>query len=183
MQAEEGGGSVYLRLTTRALQQPERKMTADLRQQIIAGAYWLRPPQPGSELAIICTGAVTAEAIVAHGDILEDVPGAGLLVVTSPDLAYRDWNHAWRDRASGRYEARSHIGRLLDPLAEDAALVTVIDGHPSALSWLGSASSRRVYSLGVECFGQSGDIEDLYRLHRIDSAAILDACAAACLSR
>ncbi|NQV58252.1 MAG: transketolase, partial [Alphaproteobacteria bacterium] len=144
MQAEDGG-SVYLRLTTRALAQPKRAMTPGLREEIMAGAYWLRPPQPGAELAIVCCGAVTAEAMVAHDEILEDVPGAGLLIVTSPDLAYRDWNHAWRHRAAGRYEARSHIGRLLDPLAPDAALVTVIDGHPATLSWLGSASRRRVF--------------------------------------
>ncbi|MBT7760401.1 MAG: transketolase, partial [Rhodospirillaceae bacterium] len=183
MQDEEDGGSVYLRLTTRALEQPARQMSPELRQQIIAGGYWLHPPQPDAELAIVCSGAVTAEAIAAHADILEDVPGAGLLIVTSPDLAYRDWNRAWRQRASGRYEARSHIGRLLDPLAADAALVTVIDGHPATLSWLGSASRRRVFSLGVETFGQSGDIEDLYRIHGIDRNAILNACAAACLNR
>ncbi len=183
MQDDVSGGSVYLRLTTRTLDQPARQMTEDLRRQVIAGAYWLEPPHPGAELAIVCCGAITPEAKAAHEDILEDVPGAGLLVVTSPDLAYRDWNHAWRHRASGAYEARSHIGRLLDPLSADAALVTVIDGHPSALSWLGSASRRRVFSLGVETFGQSGDIQDLYRLHGIDRDAILNACAAACLSR
>ncbi|MFP6746036.1 MAG: transketolase [Alphaproteobacteria bacterium] len=183
MQDDADGGSVYLRLTTRPLTQPDRAMTPELRRQIIAGAYWLRPPRPGAELAIVCCGAVTPEAMAAHDDVCEDLPGAGLLLVTSPDLAYRDWNHAWRRRASGAYEARSHIGRLLDPLSADAALVTVIDGHPSALSWLGSASRRRVFSLGVESFGQSGDITDLYRVHGIDRDAILNACAAACLSR
>ena len=180
---EDGGGSVYLRLTTRALKQPDRKMTAQLRQQVLSGAYWLRPPSVNSDLAIVCCGAVTAEATIAHNEILEEIPGAGLLVVTSPDLAYQDWNHAWKIRASGKYEARSHIGRLLDPLSLDAALVTVVDGHPATLSWLGAASRRRVYSLGVEEFGQSGDIEDLYRLHGIDTDAILNACAAACLNK
>jgi len=180
---EDGGGSVYLRLTTRALTQPDRKMTAELRQQVLAGAYWLRPPSVNSDLAIVCCGAVTAEATTAHDAILEEIPGAGLLVVTSPDLAYQDWNQAWKKRASGKYEARSHIGRLLDPLTPDAALVTVVDGHPATLSWLGAASRRQVYSLGVEEFGQSGDIEDLYRLHGIDSDAILHACAAACLNK
>ena len=182
MQADSGG-SVYLRLTTRALTQPLRQMTSQLRQQILAGGYWLRPPADNSELAIVCCGAVTAEAMAAHDEILEDIPGSGLLVLTSPDLAYQDWNHAWKQRASGKYDARSHIGRLLDPLTPDAALVTVVDGHPATLSWLGAASRRRVYSLGVEKFGQSGDIEDLYRLHGIDRAAILNACAAACLNK
>ena len=182
MQADSGG-SVYLRLTTRALTQPLRQMTSQLRQQILAGGYWLRPPADNSELAIVCCGAVTAEAMAAHAEILEDIPGSGLLVLTSPDLAYQDWNHAWKQRASGKYDARSHIGRLLDPLTPDAALVTVVDGHPATLSWLGAASRRRVYSLGVEKFGQSGDIEDLYRLHGIDRDAILNACAAACLNK
>ena len=182
MQADSGG-SVYLRLTTRALTQPLRQMTSQLRQQILAGGYWLRPPADNSELAIVCCGAVTAEAMAAHDEILEDIPGSGLLVLTSPDLAYQDWNRAWKQRASGNYDARSHIGRLLDPLTPDAALVTVVDGHPATLSWLGAASRRRVYSLGVEKFGQSGDIEDLYRLHGIDRDAILNACAAACLNK
>ncbi|MCS5607069.1 MAG: transketolase, partial [Alphaproteobacteria bacterium] len=182
MQADSGG-SVYLRLTTRALTQPLRQMTSQLRQQILAGGYWLRPPADNSELAIVCCGAVTAEAMAAHDEILEDIPGSGLLVLTSPDLSYQDWNYAWKQRASGKYDARSHIGRLLDPLTPDAALVTVVDGHPATLSWLGAASRRRVYSLGVEKFGQSGDIEDLYRLHGIDRDAILNACAAACLNK
>ena len=121
--------------------------------------------------------------MAAHDEILEDIPGSGLLVLTSPDLAYQDWSRAWKQRASGNYDARSHIGRLLDPLTPDAALVTVVDGHPATLSWLGAASRRRVYSLGVEKFGQSGDIEDLYRLHGIDRDAILNACAAACLNK
>jgi len=182
MQADDGG-SVYLRLSTRSLTQPQRTLDDDLASQILAGAYWLGPPAPGSELAIVYCGAVAAEAIAAHEAILDDIPGAGLLAITSPDRAYDEWNQAWRQRARGDYAQRSHIGRLLDPLAPDAALVTVIDGHPSTLSWLGSAARRRVFSLGVDHFGQSGDIGDLYRVYGIDAEAIIDACAAACLSR
>jgi len=182
MQAESGG-STYLRLSTRTLTQPEREMTPELEADILAGAYWRVPPAAGAELAIVYAGAVAPDAAAAHREILEDIPGAGLLAMTSADLAYRHWNHAWRRRAGGEREARSHIGRLLDSLAPDAAIITVIDGHPSTLSWLGSASGRRVFSLGVEHFGESGDIPDLYRVHGIDAEAILDACAAACLER
>ncbi len=182
MQADEGG-SLYLRLSTRTLAQPKREMTPELERQILEGAYWQVPPAPGAELAIVYMGALAAEAEAAHQAIVEDIPGAGLLAVTSADIAYREWNQAWRRRARGDRGARSHIGRLLDPLAPDAALITVLDGHPSTLSWLGSASRRRVFSLGVESFGQSGDIPDLYRVNGIDEAAIVDACAAACLDR
>ena len=75
------------------------------------------------------------------------------------------------------------LEQLLAPLAGDAALVTVLDGHPATLAWLGSASGRRVYPLGVDRFGQSGDIPDLYRTHRIDAEAILDRIALACTER
>ena len=63
------------------------------------------------------------------------------------------------------------------PLSRDARLVTVLDGHPLALSWLGSVRGHRVVPLGIESFGQSGDIPDLYRAYKLDSAAIIDAVA------
>ena len=66
---------------------------------------------------------------------------------------------------------------LLAPLSRDARLVTVLDGHPLALSWLGSVRGQRVVPLGIESFGQSGDIPDLYRAYGLDSAAIVDAVA------
>jgi pyruvate dehydrogenase E1 component len=77
----------------------------------------------------------------------------------------------------------SHIGRLLAPLAPGAGLVTVIDAHPAALSWLGAVAQHRTYPLGVDRFGQSGDIPDLYRAYGLDVDAILDATARACLER
>ena len=63
------------------------------------------------------------------------------------------------------------------------AIVSVIDGHPAALSWVGAVGGHRSYPLGVEKFGQSADIPDLYRVHGIDSDSILDACARAMLTR
>lgn len=61
--------------------------------------------------------------------------------------------------------------------------MTVLDGHPAALSWLGSVRGHRTYLLGVDHFGQSADVVDLYRLHGIDEDAILDAVARACVER
>jgi pyruvate dehydrogenase E1 component len=177
MQAENGG-SVYLRLSTRPLDQPVRDVTPDLISDITEGAYWLVPPTPGADIAIAYCGAVAPEAIAAHEALLEDVPGAGLLAVTSPDQLHRQWLQA--SRTPG---ATSHLENLLKPLAKDAAIVTVLDGHPATLSWLGSAGAYRVAALGVEKFGQSGDVVDLYRIHGLDAEAILDAAAAACLKR
>ncbi|MCG8547793.1 MAG: transketolase [Alphaproteobacteria bacterium] len=182
MQAEDGG-SIYLRLSTRPLEQPKRTLTDAEKQAICAGAYWIVPPAPGAELAIVYTGAVAPEAIAAHREILEDVPGAGLLAVTSPDHLHADWLAAARRRAEGDTTARAHVETLLAPLGARAALVTVLDGHPATLSWMGSVGDYQAAALGVERFGQASDILDAYRLHGIDTEAILDAAASASLAR
>ena len=70
---------------------------------------------------------------------------------------------------------------ILAPLAPDAALVTLLDGHPATHAWLGAVRGQRVVPLGPDHFGQSGDIPDLYREYRLDTDAILDACAQALL--
>jgi pyruvate dehydrogenase E1 component len=176
LQADKGG-SVYLRLSTRPMEQPSRTVDGALAGEIIAGGYWLVPPKGGAELAIAYQGAVATEAIAAHAALSEDIPGAGLLAITSADRLHADW-------LAGLREAReSHVRRLLESLAPDAVLVTVIDGHPATLSWLGAVASQRIYPLGVEHFGQSGDIPDLYRLYRLDADAIIDAAAQALLER
>jgi pyruvate dehydrogenase E1 component len=177
------GGSVYLRLSTRPVQQLERTLDDALRRRIINGGYWLRAPAEGSGLAIVYTGAIAPQALAAHEAILEDLPGAGLLAVTSADRLNAGWHAAERAREAGHRGARSEIEELLAPLAADANLVTVVDGHPATLSWLGAVRGHKVRALGVEHFGQSGDLPDLYRHYRIDVEAILDACAAACLDR
>jgi pyruvate dehydrogenase E1 component len=167
------GGSVYLRLTTRQIAQPERSMGPALAASVLEGGYWLRPPAAGAPLAIAFAGAVAPEALAAAEAAAEDIPGIGLLNVTSADRLHADW------RARG---GASTAARLLAPLAPDASLITVLDGHPLTLSWLGSVLGQRVRPLGVETFGQSADIQDLYRVQRLDADAILDACAAACLA-
>jgi len=181
MQAAKGG-SVYLRLSTRPIHQPARPMTAGLRDAVLSGGYWLREPAPGAEMAIVYTGVVAPEALEAFEQIREDIPGAGLLAVTSADRLHAGWRTARRARAQGRGQP-ARIETLLGRRAPDAALISVIDGHPATLAWIGGVGRYRVYPLGVDRFGQSGDIPDLYRLHGIDAAAILDAAAAACLER
>ena len=72
-----------------------------------------------------------------------------------------------------------HAERLLHALPETAALVTVVDAHPATLSWLGSVRRNRVVPLGVDRFGQSGDLPDLYWTYSLDADAILGAVARA----
>jgi pyruvate dehydrogenase E1 component len=177
------GSAVYLRLSTRPIEQPERVIDESLRRDLLAGGYWIAPPAGDAELAIVCAGPLAPEAREAHREILEDCPGAGLLAVTSADRLHAGWTAAQRARARGEPVPDSHAERLLGALGPDAALVTVIDGHPASLSWLGGVAGQRVYPLGVDHFGQSGDIPDLYRLYRLDADAIIEAAATACIER
>ncbi len=176
------GSSVYLRLSTRTIEQPEREMTDGLRAAILAGGYWLRAPAPGAGVALVGAGAIMPELLEAADALADDLPELGILAITSADRLLEDWRDVQERRAQGE-TASAVIEQLLAPLAEDAALITVLDGHPATLAWLGSATGRPVYPLGVDRFGQSGDIPDLYRIHRIDADAILDRVALACTER
>ncbi len=129
------------------------------------------------------SGAVAPEALATHDLVREEIPGAGLLAVTSADRLNAGWHAAQRARQAGDRDAGSHVERLLAGLAPDAGLVTLIDGHPAALSWLGAVRGHRVEALGVEHFGQSGDLSEHYEHYRLDTNALMDACAAACLGR
>ncbi len=171
------GSSIYLRLSTRPLEQPDRDMTHDLKAGILTGAYWAVEPEPGAELAIAYSGVVAPEAKAAFDIIREDVPGAGLLAITSPDRLYASWTAAARARKGGRRGAHSPIERLLSGLSPDATLVTVQDGHPLALGWLGSVMGQRCEALGVDRFGQAGSIAQLYAEYGIDTDAVVDAVA------
>ncbi len=175
MQAE-AGGAVYLRLTTRSIDQPVRADRA-WEADALKGAYWLRRPSAGAEAAIIFTGAIAPEALAAHAALLDDIPGLGLLNVTSPDLLHRDWSAARASRWQGGEDQQSHIEQLLSELGPQASLVTMIDAAPAALSWLGSVLGHRVSPLGTDRFGQTGDLPDLFRAYRLDSEAVIEAMA------
>ena len=171
---DDDGGSVYLRLSTRPLAQPARTIDAQLREDLLAGAYWLVPPGGRADLAIVACGPVVAEALDAHRQLLEDLPDAGLMVVTSPDRLHREWRKTTSD---GGAASGSHVEQLLAQLPDTAGLVTVVDAHPATLSWLGAVRRQRMIPLGVDRFGQSGDIPDLYREYGIDADAIVGAAA------
>jgi pyruvate dehydrogenase E1 component len=175
---EEGGSAVWLRLSTRPLLQPRRTLDAE---GVIAGGYWVVPPAPGARLALAYQGAVAPEAEAAFRELAEEEDGVGLLAITSPDRLFAGWRDAQAARRQGVRTALAPIERLLAPLAPDAALVTVLDGHPASHAWLGAVRGQRVIPLGVSRFGQGGDIPSLYRAYGLDTETILEAAAQALL--
>ncbi|WP_458790726.1 1-deoxy-D-xylulose-5-phosphate synthase N-terminal domain-containing protein [Yoonia sp. MH D7] len=170
---DETGGSVYLRLTTNPIEQPGKRVNDAYKQGAIDGAYWLREPGPNCEVVIAYQGAVAPEAIKAAGKIGEGRRDVGVLAVTSADRLNAGWTAAQRARANGNKAAASHIETLLQGLPRNCVMITVIDGHPATLSWLGGVWGHQTISHGVEHFGQTGSIADLYRHFRIDADALV----------
>jgi len=105
----------------------------------------------------------------------EDRRGVGVLAVTSADRLTAGWHDAQRARERGHYGAKAHIETLLSALPRDAGIITVCDAHPETLSWIGSVHGHRVRALGVQRFGQSGSIQELYGHYGLDAEAILAA--------
>jgi len=176
---DPAGESTYLRLSTRSIRQIER-LDGSWREGALNGGYWLREPGADAEAAIVAMGAVMPEALAAWEELREDVPGLGLLAITSPDLLHRGWTAA-QGRWAGERKP-SHVEQLLSRLSARSGLVTIADSAPAALSWLGGVLGQRVAPLGVEKFGQTGNLADLYAAYRIDGEAITEAAAEILLS-
>ena len=142
------------------------------------GGYWLVPPAPDAELAIVASGPVVSEALEAHSQIVEDIPGAGLLVVTSAGRLQQGWMEALK---TGEAERTPRAGGCCNRSHRVPGSSRCWTGTRPRLSWLGSVGRHRVLPLGVTRFGQSGDVQDLYRAYELDVDAILNAAARLCV--
>jgi pyruvate dehydrogenase E1 component len=182
-EGEEEGASVYLRLSTRALDQLSRTLSPDQKREIISGGYWLVEPSSSTRVVLAYQGAVSPEVIEAAGLMAEDRHGVGVLALTSADRLYTEWRRGQGHRHGGRLSPPSRIEQLLSAVPRDAAIVTVIDGHPATLAWLGGVLGHRIESLGVDRFGQTGTVSDLYRHFGFDAEGIMRAVEAAAPGR
>jgi pyruvate dehydrogenase E1 component len=163
------GESAYLRLSTRPIDQALAgdERSDGRRRLVLAGGYRLRRAQATPAVALVGMGAVMPELLKAAETLGEDTE---VICVTSADLLHR----AFRARAG----FGDHPAEVLDELfpAERAApMVTVLDGDPNALAFLGAVNAVPLTPLGVTRFGQSGDLEDVYRHHEIDAESIVGA--------
>jgi pyruvate dehydrogenase E1 component len=102
-----------------------------------------------------------------------------VLAVTSPDRLYRGWRSAQMAPLAdaGARPRRSHLELLFEDQPEP--IVSVIDGASHALAFLGSALGRRQMTLGVDRFGQSGSLPDVYDAYDLSPDAIVSAAVVA----
>jgi pyruvate dehydrogenase E1 component len=154
----EDGSSAYFRLSTRPIDQ---SLAADADPaHVLAGGYRLRD---GSRLTIAVMGALVPEAMEAAEEL-----GASVVCITSADLLFR----AFQARA-GLAEGDESILDTLFP--EPLPIVSLLDGHPHTLSFLAAIHGVPMTCLGVQRFGQSGDIGELYEHHQIDAESVIGA--------
>jgi pyruvate dehydrogenase E1 component len=187
--AGEDGASAYFRLTTRPLDQApfeaarERIGDEQLRRQVLSGGYRL---MDGSELAatgapvvhLVTSGAVLPEVLTAAAELTEEGVAVNVVDVTSLDRLYAGWQSELRDsvrHARGRF-GPSTLRSLFSPRAP---VVTIHDAASHTMAWLGSALGVPAVPLGVDAFGQSGSVRDLYELHGLVPGAIVNAALAA----
>jgi pyruvate dehydrogenase E1 component len=183
-------GSYYFRLTTRGIdQQPfqaarDRLGDAVLRRQVLAGGYRLVDSSAAAEggraprVYLVGCGAVLPEVLAAAAELTDEGIAADVVDVTSADRLYRAWQRTLRQGVRTA-TAPSIPGALRTAFPDRAPIVTVHDAASHTLSWLGSALGVPAVSLGVDSFGQSGAVADLYRAHDLDPGSIVNAALAA----
>jgi pyruvate dehydrogenase E1 component len=110
----------------------------------------------------------------------EGVPTV-VLDLTSSDRLYREWRGVLRDATRGARTAAPnfHLARLLQPHERHLPIVTVHDAASHNLAWLGSVFGARLLPVGVDSFGQSGTIADLYGAFDMTSEQIVNAALVA----
>jgi pyruvate dehydrogenase E1 component len=151
------GTSAYLRLSTRPIDQSAHTGT---RAEVLAGGYRLRR---GDRVTIAVMGALVPEALAAADEL-----GAEVVCITSADLLFRS------------FQARAGLGDGDPDVAErlfapGRPIVSLLDGHPHTLAFLGAIHHVPISCLGVTRFGQSGDLAELYEHHQIDAESVIGA--------
>jgi pyruvate dehydrogenase E1 component len=179
-------GSYYFRLTTRPIDQTPFELArtrigdALLRRQVIAGAYRLHEGEAGPNSPVVqiaASGAVMPQVLAAAAELTSEGITTYVIDVTSLDRIYTAWQ---RTSIQGIRTATtpSIPGALRAAFDMDAPLVTVHDAASHSMAWLGGALGVPVVSLGVDSFGQSGSVNDLYDYFDLNSGSIVNAALA-----
>ena len=172
------GSSSYFRLTSRVIDQGLAAVPSDpaarerRRRQAIAGGFLLRRSE-SPRVTLVGMGAVMPEVLQAAERLEGMGVGADVVCVTSADRLYRSVR-----AATGHGTADTAVIDQVFSADRAAPMVTVLDGHPHTLAFLATIRGVDSVNLGVTEFGQTGTLQQLYRLHGISAddqvAAALD---------
>ena len=167
------GSSSYFRLSTRPIDQALAGEPDERRRTLaLAGGYPLRRGAQAPQVALVGMGAIMHEVIAAADELEAAGIACDVVCLTSADLVFR----ALQAR-QGLAEGDHAILDELFPPDRAAPIVSVLDGHPHTLSFLSAIRRAPIACLGVDDFGQSGDVPDLYRAFGIDADTIVGAAS------
>ncbi|MEW6471243.1 MAG: pyruvate dehydrogenase [Actinomycetota bacterium] len=170
------GSSAYFRLSTRPIDQSLTGLPEDgagreqRRRDVLAGGYRLREAPGVPAVTLVGMGVVLPEVVAAADELGSVGIGVDIVCLTSADLVFR----AYQARRGLRVGDDGILDRLF-PADRATPIVTVLDGHPHTLAFLGGIAGRPTTGLGVSDFGRSGDVPDLYRHFGIDPSTIVGA--------
>ncbi|MDQ3738715.1 MAG: pyruvate dehydrogenase [Actinomycetota bacterium] len=185
--ADADGTSLYVRLSTRPVDQApfvaagERLGADPLRADVLAGGYRLAEPDEPAGVVLVTCGPVVQEVLAAAEHLAAEGLPALVLDLTSPDRLYRAWRQELRTsaRRSTLSGGDHHLARLLQPSERALPIVTVHDAASHHLAWLGGVFGARTVPVGVDEFGQSGSIPELYELFDLLPDQIVNAALVA----
>jgi pyruvate dehydrogenase E1 component len=179
------GSAHYLRLSTRPLDQTafaaarERLGAENTRDHVLKGAYVLRGPEAddGAPLTLMASGPVMPEVLEAAELLEEEGMAVTVIDVTSLDRLYRQWSGGLASsiRSARAPSGVGHLGQLLIDANAKAPVVTVHDASTHAMAWVGSVLGQTVVPVGVDRFGESGTVEEIYDLVGLDADSIVNA--------
>ena len=165
----------------------ERLGDAVMRRQVLAGAYRLvdahdaHPELREASAPVVhlaASGAVLPETVAAAAELADEGIAAHVVDITSLDRLYRAWQRTLRQGVRSA-TAPSVAGALRTAFPDRAPVVTVHDAASHTMAWLGSALGVPSVPLGVDEFGQSGTVAELYELHDLLPGSIVNAALAA----
>jgi pyruvate dehydrogenase E1 component len=115
-------------------------------------------------------GVMLPETLAAAAELEDAGIAADVVCLTSPT-----WSSGPCRRGAAWPTATRASWTTSLPAERAAPIVTVLDGHPHTLAFLGAVRRVPVTSLGVQDFGQSGDVGDLYAHFGLDTDTIVGA--------
>ncbi len=137
---------------------------------MLQGGYRLRECEGAPAVVLVGMGAIMPELLAAADELASAGVALDAICLTSPDLLFRALQSS-----RGLEQADEGVIATLFAAARRAPMVSVLDGHPHTLAFLAALSGTAITCLGTSDFGQSGDVEDLYRHMGIDAETIIGA--------
>ena len=181
--ADEDGKSLYVRLSTRPIDQAPfesalvRLGEQQLREDVLQGGYRLYE-SPGERHVVLATCGPVVPEVLQAVELLEN-EGIGVVVLdlTSSDRLYRQWRNGLQaaSRSARSVNESFHLAHLIASHERSLPIVTVHDAASHHLARLGGVFGTRVVPVGVDEFGQSGTIPEVYGLFDLLPEQIVNA--------